>query len=273
MGYNELELELRKLLAQVDRWREMGYMPVIEQGLALSRLQKAYAELMELPCGEAAPGETEQEPDRDPEDTPPNEHSVDPDAKESQWRESDDEEVMAQEASDQADREEEGDVVYVAPDDESFDEENAKESLKENEPSEADEDDDFADDAAEEEADRKSEEAYPGQESGTRDTDPSSADEFADEVAQTVREESEKSSPEKPQPTIFGIPVSQYARHEIIDTLFKGNTALFEKEEAILGEMDSLEDALVYIGENYQWIPENAATLKFIDLLEERFNA
>lgn len=272
MGYNELELELRKILAQVDRWREMGYMPVIEQGVALSRLQKAYAELMELPCGEPAPGESAEEPIPDEQDTEPNENADDSETEQPRWNESDDEEVIAQQASDETDKQEEGQVVYVAPDDESFDEENAKESLKENEPSKS-EDDDFADDAAEEEPDRKSEEAHLGQEYGTRETTPSSADEFAEEVAQTVREEQEKTLPEKPQPTIFGIPVSEYARHEIIDTLFKGNTALFEKEEATLAGMDSLEDALVYIGENYQWIPENAATLKFIDLLEERFNA
>ena len=65
--------------------------------------------------------------------------------------------------------------------------------------------------------------------------------------------------------------MSPYARHEIIDTLFHGNTALFETETAKLNSMGSLEEALVYIGETYRWIPENAATIKFIDLLETRF--
>ena len=43
MGYNELEIELKKTLAQIARWRELGYMPTIEQGIALGRLQKIYA--------------------------------------------------------------------------------------------------------------------------------------------------------------------------------------------------------------------------------------
>lgn len=71
--------------------------------------------------------------------------------------------------------------------------------------------------------------------------------------------------------TILGIEVSAHTRQEIIDTLFHGNEELFEREINILNGMDSLEAALIYIGETYHWIPENPSTIRFIDLLEQRF--
>ncbi|WP_294599160.1 hypothetical protein [uncultured Rikenella sp.] len=126
----------------------------------------------------------------------------------------------------------------------------------------------------------RSEASYLTQESGSRETYPQATEVPAmdqegpvrndtDETAAPKSRKPEKKKPEAPR--IFGIEVSPYARHEMIDTLFHGNEAMFESECEKLDAMDSLEEALVYIGEMYRWIPENAATIKFIDLLEARF--
>lgn len=287
MGYNELEIELRKILDQITRWREMGYMPTIEQGIALGRLQKIYAGLLDLPCSEP--------------------------------------EMPAEGAGDKVSAVADGYGDGMAPDDESFEpccdpDVPAAESAAQGK---ADDDGNFADFSAAE-GDRVSGEAHLSQEVGEQDPCPSQsrplservapeaevvAEESADEGGEPSEEthlmqeygsrdlcppvtevpeaseasEAEKErgeaategdavEPPKPEnPTIFGIEVSPYARHEIIDTLFHGNLELFDAECAKLDAMDSLEEALVYIGETYRWIPENAATIKFIDLLETKF--
>lgn len=71
--------------------------------------------------------------------------------------------------------------------------------------------------------------------------------------------------------TIFGIEVNSYTRHEIIDTLFRGNGDVFEAECRKIEAMDALEQAIIYIGERYRWIPDNITTIRFIDLLETYF--
>lgn len=244
MGYNELEVELRKTLAQIARWREMGYMPTIEQGIALGRLQKIYAGLLDLPCSE-----------------PETETAISP----VEWNADSDHEVIARgmAATDGKPRGRTDTHGAIAPDDESFEpccdpETPTGGTVRE---TKADDDGNFADLSVREES-RLSEETHLRQDDEARDLCPPPT-EF------TQARHATEQAPE--QPRIFGIEVSPYARHEIIDTLFHGNTALFETETAKLNTMGSLEEALVYIGETYRWIPENAATIKFIDLLETRF--
>lgn len=293
MGYNELEIELRKTLDQIARWREMGYMPTIEQGIALGRLQKIYAGLLDLPCSE------------------PEEQSggiVVAGAAVSVWEPEADHEVAAESIG-------ESGVTPVAagygegmaPDDESFepccdpDVPAAGSALSDK----ADDDGNFADLPAEEGM-RVSDEAHLSQEVGEQDPCPSQSRPLSErdvpETEKSVGGEAEPSEeahltqeygahdvyppvtevpeadkkqvgePKPEPPKIFGIEVSPYARHEIIDTLFHGNLELFDAECGKLDTMDSLEEALVYIGETYRWIPENAATIKFIDLLETKFS-
>ena len=356
MGYNELEVELRKTLAQIARWREMGYMPTIEQGIALGRLQKIYAGLLDLPCSE-----------------PETETAISP----VEWNADSDHEVIARgmAATDGKPRGGTDTHGAIAPDDESFEpccdpETPTGGTVRE---TKADDDGNFADLSVREES-RLSEETHLRQDDEARDLCPpptefpqtqamaedgekpttaettggaedgkgtSGESRLSEEThlrqddeardlcppptefpqAQATAENGGKpttaettggaedgkgtsgesrlseetylrqddeardlcppptefpqarhateQAPE--QPRIFGIEVSPYARHEIIDTLFHGNTALFETETAKLNSMGSLEEALVYIGETYRWIPENAATIKFIDLLETRF--
>lgn len=288
MGYNELEIELRKTLAQIARWREMGYMPTIEQGIALGRLQKIYAALLDMPCSE---------PEAQLEGS-----GVVGDAVVR-------EDTAGEEKNAGANLGEEVDRDGMAPDDESF------EACCDPDVPAAAAHADAADgnDSADlpvKEGSRVSEETHLKQVYWSQDPCPSPT-EFPEAISgenpapadaqltdrEEVGSESEKAersgpvpeghdagsssdgSPETKenadgtakQPRIFGIEVSPYARHEIIDTLFHGNTELFEAECAKLDAMDSLEEALVYIGESYRWVPENAATIKFIDLLETRF--
>ena len=300
MGYNELEVELRKTLAQIARWREMGYMPTIEQGIALGRLQKIYAGLLDLPCSE-----------------PETETAISP----VEWNADSDHEVIARgmAATDGKPRGGTDTHGAIAPDDESFEpccdpETPTGGTVRE---TKADDDGNFADLSVREES-RLSEETHLRQDDEARDLCPpptefpqaqataenggkpttaettggaedgkgtSGESRLSEETYLRQDDEARDLCPpptEFPQarhateqapeqPRIFGIEVSPYARHEIIDTLFHGNTALFETETAKLNSMGSLEEALVYIGETYRWIPENAATIKFIDLLETRF--
>ncbi len=176
MGYNALEIELRELLAGLQRWREQGGVPAIERGVALSRLQQVYTEIQRLPVQDT-PAET------------PAQATV---AEDTSARGFADVEVVAEEAVDiEAEKEE------------------------------------------------------------------------ASEKAEKPEKES--------RPTILGVPVSAYARQEIVANLFHRNLPLFDQEIARFERMQSLDEALLYIGETFHWVPEEAATIKFIDILETHF--
>lgn len=272
MGYNELEVELRKVEDQIARWRTWGYLPAIEQGLALRRLQRIYAELVEMPCGD--PAEAGMAGETAPADEQPEGVAVEPAAIGPEERET---EETAEIIAEGAYEETEGGMAeetHVRQDDEAHDlcppQLEFPEAEFHPEPEQELE-------AAEEVLPET--ETEPETESSAV---PEAEIEPEPEIAEEVQPEAEidpepEPAPEKPEPQqpepprILGIEVSPYARHEIIDTLFRGNEALFESETAKLDAMDSLEEALVYVGENYRWIPENAATIKFIDLLESRF--
>ena len=344
MGYNELEVELQKVQAQIGRWRKFGYMPAIEQGLALRRLQRVYAELQELPCGEQpddtydglAPDDESFEPIAN--DTTPMAAGVvagaeipaatattlsqpEPEpaqpagpAAETHLRQDDEahdhcppqvdfpeaefgaEPVELDEPAEEFEPEE--------PEEEEFaEEELPEEELLEEEPeAEAEEEEEEEPEPTTEFVPEPAQPAGPAAETHLRQDDeahdpcppqvdfpeaeyvqePAAEQEVTFEPVAEVEEEDiepeptpapeQPAEPAKPQlPKILGIEVSPYARHEIIDTLFHGNESLFEAETAKIDAMDSLEEALVYVGETFRWIPENAATIKFIDLLQSRF--
>lgn len=322
MGYNELELELRKVLSLIERWRTLGYVPTIEQGVALERMQRAYVELLDMPCGGEAEGAAA-------------EAGATAAAHGMEWSAAEDHEVMqgmaavgsgvvAAEASwvvDEADDFAAGKAVgtteleTVQPDAQSGMEhkvdETAGDAVMPSEPQQDSETEPVADgDASEEASVEEVAEEAEEEHSVHAEPDVEAAQESepaVEELEETVTETTVEVTPEapvaapnadvqtesasapeepaskpepepapapKPQlPRIFGIEVSPYTRHEIIDTLFHGNTEMFEAEVAKLNAMGSLEEALVYIGETYHWIPENAATVKFIDLLETRFDS
>lgn len=337
MGYNELELELRKVLSLIDRWRGLGYMPTIEQGVALERMQRAYVELLDMPCGEPVAVRQEEQP-------------LMGDAVE--WSAAEDHEVVLQGmtavgagvvvgAQQEAWADEGEDFVAgpvaasVATDDAPMakwtdkeqthggygvsgegasDETGVMEAVEEESDVQTEEivepvgETEIPDEPAvevveemalESESSAVDREAEPDAESQPEgDAEPvvaapleSAPASTPEPVSESVSEvepvpeskpestsesvtESEPAPAPKPQmPRIFGLEVSPYTRHEIIDTLFHGNVEMFEAEETKINAMGSLEEALVYIGETYHWIPENAATVKFIDLLETRFDS
>lgn len=231
MEYNDLEIDLRKVLTQLDRWRLLGDVPPIERGIALERLQHAYELLLDLPCrgaeGVASGGDVEAEsvPEPAEEDSLGAASAVGGVAGVG---------VVALGPRLSTEQEEPVDSMPTAHADSDVDagEGNGSEPLR-GEPAEEPE-------------------LHPSA-SGTPHTEESPAS-------------------KSPLFQLFGIEVSPYTRNEIIDTLFHGNVETFEEEVKKLDAMGSLEEALVYIGETYHWIPENAATVKFIDLLETRFD-
>ncbi len=286
MIYNNLELEIRRVLALIERWREFGSLPAIEKEIALGRLQNIYLNLLNTP-GEAISESTAKLLADVPDAAP--------------LQEADGETVSG----------------AYAPGDESF------EAAAEPEKPKADDDGDFAACPApeEEQASGHASESHMQQEYGSHDTAapcPGPDGELASGHAAETHMQQEygshdttgpdtapvnlpageevlsednsddnlppaddkapeppvarASGPQREKYYILGIEISEYGRHEIIDTLFRGDVALFESECETINEMRSLEDALVYIGQHHRWIPENAATIKFIDLLEKRFN-
>lgn len=309
MGYNELEVELQKIQAQIGRWRTLGYMPAIEQGLALRRLQKVYAELLELPYGE--PAEEEETIDERFGALAPDDESFEPyepyepdsepageegahQATESHLRQDDeahdhcppqlefpDAEFVP--TTDTADVETEEvvveEVAEVIPEAEQEPEIGLEIEPEPALPAEETHlrQDDEAHDHCPPELEFPEAEFVPTTDVSSEAAPeavptPEPETELEQEAAPAPKPVAEKPQPTKPDaPRILGIEVSPYARHEIIDTLFHGNESLFEAETAKIDAMDSLEEALVYVGETYRWIPENAATIKFIDLLESRF--
>lgn len=63
----------------------------------------------------------------------------------------------------------------------------------------------------------------------------------------------------------------------VIDTfmftreLFKNDNLLFQNTIQTLNEMESLEDALMHIGANFDWKADEPTVVKFIEILQRRF--
>lgn len=338
MGYNELEIELRKVLALVERWRRLGCLPAIEQGVALERMRRVYAELLEMPCGEPAAVEEEaQQPvavavewsaDEDHEVamqgmaaaaaigvaaagasmvmdegddfaggvSSEGNPCVVSDASEEAAAESEPESEPETETEIEMEGSDSDTIVPDAADVEWSEEEYRSESASEAEAELVEETDTEAETATETESRSEFETAPVAEPEAVPEAVSESVPELESEpesepVPETepeatlapepeltsepepAREPEPAPAPKPAMPRIFGLEVSPYTRHEIIDTLFHGNTEMFEAEEAKINAMGSLEEALVYIGETYHWIPDNAATVKFVDLLESRFDS
>ncbi len=272
MGYNELEIELRKTLAQIVRWREMGCMPMIEQGIALGRLQRIYAGLLDMPCGEpegqavegadgAASGDLRADEGAGP-------------AQETHVRQDD-------EAHDLCPSPTEFPEAEFRPEPEAQEENAVEEGSRVSVETHMQQEywsrdlcpspTEFPEAVAGEPAAADAPDADRGGDDADCETTGEAGMPDRDLVSDGTPEVKENADKGSEGPRIFGLEVSPYARHEMIDTLFHGNAELFEAECAKLDAMGSLEEALVYIGETYRWVPENAATIKFIDLLESRF--
>lgn len=274
MGYNELELELNKILSMVERWRGLGYMPTIEQGVALERMQRIYVALLDMPCGEPAADVDGERPQT---------------TAAMEWSADEDHEVVLQGVATAAavgvvaggasvvmdEGDDFGGAIPTSQEAEVEVAETESEEARIAEEKESVEDEPESEVVAEEAGSLDVEQDFAHEQTSDRK-------EPAQETEVTFRQEAEAAQHEEPTPAptsnsstprIFGLEVSPYTRHEIIDTLFHGNTEMFEAEEAKIDAMSSLEEALVYIGETYHWIPDNAATVKFIDLLERRFDS
>lgn len=331
MGYHEMEIGLKQVAAYVARWHETGRVPTIERDIVLERMQRIYAEIMELRCTDgvamqlaAARVEVEPVPARGGYDgMAPDDESFEVNGGGINYGFAPMEEnvvtaepIPAAEEEEPAVEEEDrmSQTTHTVqevgeqdpcPSQTRFLEERetglpfpestvtagakparpTKRAIPEEEPET--EPEETVETATEEPREStpeaeggRSEESYLTQESGSRESYPQATEVpvmdqegpvqgAADDPVPPKSRKPEKKKPEAPR--IFGIEVSPYARHEMIDTLFHGNEAMFESECEKLDAMDSLEEALVYIGEMYRWIPENAATIKFIDLLEARF--
>lgn len=59
-------------------------------------------------------------------------------------------------------------------------------------------------------------------------------------------------------------------RFLLINELFGGNVALYEQTLARLNEFTSLDDAMIYIQENFDWNPNSEGTTFLVELLERK---
>lgn len=298
-----MEIGLKQVAVYVARWRETGRVPAIERGIALERMQKIYAELSELPCTDKASVEEYMPiPQSGGYDgVAPDDESFEVNSPATvsvavAGEEEMSEQVQTFAAEEIATEERMSQTSHTVqevgeqdpcPSQTRFLEDREtnlsfaaapatvpEQEVEEEEPVEAPDEEE-----AQEEEGGRSEETFLMQENGSRDECPQATEvpdadkegEVEPEPEQTPANAKKREPKRAGTPRIFGIEVSPYARHELIDTLFHGNQAMFDSECEKIDAMDSLEEALVYIGETYQWIPENAATIKFIDLLEARF--
>ena len=58
----------------------------------------------------------------------------------------------------------------------------------------------------------------------------------------------------------------QYTRE-----LFNNDSSLFQNTVQTLNEMNSIEDALIYIGAHFQWQADSPTVIKFIEILQRRY--
>lgn len=305
MGYNQIEIGLRKLLSQVEQWRrEQGVTP-LDKGVAMSRLQEIYVSVMELNTT-ACECPTESAPLAEAVQTPQSgisDESKSPNESENTVTESTEPTPLVEPQSDNTEEpkpietsadntiEEPEEVLYVnddqedeqAKDEDSNEQENSstpdaveeedntdeEEEVPEEEEEEEEEDDDEQDE--DDDIDEDWVEDDENDEDGETDDEDENDEEEDEDSTDTQQQDHSKSAPQKPIVTILGIEVSPYARHEIIDTLFRGNVELFEAECLKIEAMDELEQAIIYIGETYRWVPENMTTIRFIDLMETYF--
>ena len=71
---------------------------------------------------------------------------------------------------------------------------------------------------------------------------------------------------------VFGEEVLSERHEEFINRLFKGDADYFTSELDRLQSMDSLNDALIYIGKEYDWHPDDSTANHFIELMVEKFS-
>jgi|GEM_PF-6045671 len=69
---------------------------------------------------------------------------------------------------------------------------------------------------------------------------------------------------------IFGQQIPADERNEFIKELFANDQTLFADELSKLESMASLDDALIYIGEQYSWSAGSSSANRFIELMGEK---
>lgn len=266
MGYNKIEIEIRRLLSQIETWRQKGGMPTIEQGIALGRLQQLYMMILDLPSSDFDDSSSAIPDDDDISCLTPDDDGVASDESFAPTPDSD---------ADQHADHDDGDFAELSAtpqqsDIEIIEETTTTEDKLESEPTNTTEPETESElqlDSSEPDSDPDPESKLESESVSDEDSDSESA-----AILESIPESADNVEPPVLiKPRIFGIEVNVYARHEIIDTLFRGDARLFEAECETIDAMPSFEEALMYIGETYRWIPENAATIKFIDLIETRF--
>lgn len=86
--------------------------------------------------------------------------------------------------------------------------------------------------------------------------------------------DSEPESKPEPEPeivTIFGQIIPQQMKDTFVKELFWRDEIFFENEIAKFDRMTSFDQALIYIGEKYNWRAESNVAEQFIDLLDKKF--
>lgn len=94
------------------------------------------------------------------------------------------------------------------------------------------------------------------------------------ELEEESSSDSESESTPESEPeivTIFGQMISQQMKDNFVKELFWRDEIFFENEVEKFDRMTSFDQALIYIGEKYNWRAESDVAEQFIDLLDKKF--
>lgn len=70
----------------------------------------------------------------------------------------------------------------------------------------------------------------------------------------------------------FNTSIQHQLLQQFIDELFWRDKTFFDNEISKFEKLTSLDDALIYIGEKYNWTPDNKPAEKFIEILDTYYS-
>lgn len=72
---------------------------------------------------------------------------------------------------------------------------------------------------------------------------------------------------------LMGSIITEQLYKQFIEELFWRDQSFFDNEIRKFKNMDNIDNALIYIGERYNWAPNNTPAERFIELLDTYYNS
>lgn len=257
-----IQKQLNEVGQMVDRWMAMGYTPSIEKRIVLSSLERVYEQLMDpVGCSGGYVGE-DLEPEMEVEliisDEAAQEETVEDEAVE--------EEAIEEEAIEEEEQTQDSDPC----EDEVSEQEESVEEVEE-EPIEEPKEEPIEEVEEESVEEVKEESVEEVEEEPIEEPKEESVEEVEEKPIEETKEEP-KQEIEEPKIQILNSRIEIQKITDLINTLFWRDQTFFENELKKFENLETLEDALIYISEKYTWNPTNSLAIEFIDILETYYN-